>query len=350
MRDFNLTWEYFKKGRLDTFGLTMPDYWHVRSKTEVIENGYVERIWFFNDTQQSAQGLWLNLDREIFKDRRLRYAFAHAMNVEKVIGKVLRNDYFRLEHGFMGYGQYSNPDIRARRFDLERVTALMTEAGWRRGPDGIWAKDGRRYAVDVSYTLEEHTARLVVLKEEAKKAGIDLELRRLDAAASYKKVLEKKHDVAWMGWSTSLRPQYWEHFHSVNAHKPQTNNITNTDDPQMDRLIEAYRGSLDSDERARLSREIQARIHEIGCFVPTFMVPYVRQAYWRWWRLPEPAGTRHSGSLFDPFSSTTGGLFWFDARRHEETREAMKAGATFPPVTLVDDTYKMASIQPEDDP
>ena len=346
VRDFNLMWEHFKKGRLDTFGLTLPDYWHVKSKNaDVVRQGYVDRIWFFNDTQQSAQGLWLNLDRDIFRDRRLRYALAHAMNIETVIEKVLRGDYFRLEHGFMGYGAYSNPDIRARRYDLDKVAALMTEAGWHRGKDGLWVKDGRRFTVEVTYTLEEHTPRLVVLKEEAKKAGIELELRRLDPAASFKKVLEKKHDVAWMGWSTSLRPQYWEHFHSVNAHKPQTNNITNTDDPEMDRLIEAYRNSLDSDERARLSREIQVRIHEIGAFVPTFMVPYVRQAYWRWWRLPDPAGTRHSTDLFDPFSSATGGLFWFDAEAYEETQDAMKAGRTYEPVTRVDETYKMASIR-----
>ncbi|AOY59726.1 extracellular solute-binding protein [Desulfococcus multivorans] len=345
VRDFNVLWEYFKKARIDTFAMNFPQYWHIRSKTPQIEKGYIERIWFFNDTQQSAMGLWLNQDREIFRDPRLRYAFAHAMNVEKVIEQVLRNDYFRLESGFVGYGPYSNTEIRARRFDLEKVNEYMKEAGWRRGPDGIWTKGGRRFSVEVSYSIEEHTPRLVVLKEEAKKAGIELQLQRLDPSAAYKMVMEKKHDVAWMGWSTSLRPQYWEHFHSVNAHKPQTNNITNTDDPELDRLIDAYRNSLDEAERIDLSRRIQARVHEIGCFVPTFMVPYVRQAYWRWWRLPTPPGTRISGDLFDPFDSVTGGLFWFDEARHEETRQAMRKRQPFPPVTRIDETYKMKFLK-----
>jgi len=345
VRDFNLQWEYFKKAKVDTFPMTLPEYWHIKSATPVIENGYVERIWFFNDTQQSAQGLWLNQDRDIFKDPRVRYAFAHAMNIEKVISQVLRNDYFRLEQGFLGYGPYTNPEIRARRFDLEMVNQYMSAAGWQRGSDGIWAKDGRRFAVEVVYSFDAHTPRLVVLREEAKKAGIELNLLKLDPSASYKMVMEKKHDVAWSGWSTSLRPQYWEHFHSANAHKPQTNNITNTDDPEMDRLIDAYRQSLDETERIALSRRIQARIHEIGAFVPTFMVPYVREACWRWWRLPRIPGTRHSDSLFDPFSSFSGGLFWLDRRRETETREAMKKGVHFDPVTIIDDTYKMAALK-----
>jgi len=340
VRDINIIWEYFKKAKVDVFPITMPKYWHVKTKTSVVENGYVHKMWFFNNTQQSAQGMWLNQDREILKDRNVRYAFAHAMNIQKVIEKVLRNDYFRLEHGFMGYGRYSNNTIRAKRFDLDKVNLYMNGAGWKRGSDGIWGKNGRRFSVEVSYSQDAHTPRLVVLKEEAKKAGIELKLQKLDPSAAYKKVLEKKHDVAWSGWSTSLRPKYWEHFHSKNAHKPQTNNITNTDDPDMDKLIDAYRNSLDEEERIRLSVKIQEKIHEIGALVPTFMVPYLREAHWRWWRLPKISGTKHSNSLFDPFSSSTGGLFWYDEKLYEETKKAMKKKKQLPPMIIIDKTYK----------
>ena len=103
---------------------------------------------------------------------------------------------------YVGYGQYSNNAITARRFDLAKVDRLMQDAGWQRGPDGIWARDGQRYSVEVSYSREEHTPRLVVLKKEALKAGIELRLQRLDPAAQYKKVMEKRHDVGWLGWST----------------------------------------------------------------------------------------------------------------------------------------------------
>lgn len=341
IRDFNLLWEHFKKGQVDVFPITMPKFWHVKSKTPVVEKGYVKKIWFFNDTQQSASGLWLNQDREIFKDKNVRYAFAHAMNIKRVIEKVLRNDYFRLEHGYVGYGPYSNTSIKARRFDLEKVEHYMTKAGWRRGNDGIWEKGDRRFSVEVNYSQDAHTPRLVVLKEEAKKAGIELRLQRLDPSAGYKKVMEKKHDVAWMGWSTSLRPVYWQHFHSANAHKPQTNNITNTDDPEMDKLVMAYRDSLDEKERIDLSLKIQEKIHEVGPFVPTFMVPYVREAFWRYWRLPEPSGTKNSNSLFSPFGSSTGGLFWFDEPVFNETQTAMKEKKTFAPETIIDQTYKV---------
>lgn len=347
VRDTNIAWEYFKKGKIDAFGLTMPKYWHEKSKTSVFENGYVNKIWFFNDTMRSAQGLWMNQDKEIFKDKNVRYAFAHAMNVGKVIEKVLRNDYYRLEHDWVGYGRYSNDNIRARRFDLEKVDRYMKSSGWQRGSDGIWTKNGKRFSVEVSYKVDEHTPRLVVLKEEAKKAGVELRLQKLDAAAEYKKVMEKKHEVAVAGWGTGLRPQFWQFNHSDNAHKPQTNNITNMDDPEMDKLVEAYRNSLEVDERIELSLKIQEKLHEIGSFVPTFMVPYLRTGYWRWWKLPNPAATKHTDDnlyhgIFDSFG---GGLFWYDEELHKETKKAMKKKVAFEPVTVRDETYKMKTIR-----
>ena len=171
VRDFNLMWEHFKKAQQDVFRITFPDYWHVKSKTPVIENGYVHRIWFFNDTQQSAMGMWLNLDREIFKDKNVRYAFAHAMNVQKVIEKVLRNDYFRLEQHYVGYGRYSNNSIKARRFDLKKVDDYMKKSGWKRGSDGIWAKNGMRFSVEVTYGFEGHTPQAGCFEGRGQKSG-----------------------------------------------------------------------------------------------------------------------------------------------------------------------------------
>ena len=285
--------------------------------------------------------MWLNQDKQIFKDRRLCYAFAHAMNIEKVINNVLRGDYFRLAQAFFGYGQYTDYTIKPRTYNISKVQDLMMSAGWTRGSDGIWQKEGTRFSVKVTYSYEEHTPRLVVLKEDALKAGVELLLERLDSTAMFKKFLEKKYDVAWMGWSTNIRPSYWQGWHSDNAHKPQTNNITNTDDPGLDGLIDQYRASLDEKERIKLSLTIQQSIHETGAFVPTFMVPYVRLGYWRWLELPDFHGTKRSDSLFDPFSSTTGGLFWINAKKKDETLTALKKGKVFQPVVIVDERFKV---------
>ena len=151
-------------------------------------------------------------------------------------------------------------------------------------------------------------------------------------------MLEKKHQVAYLSLTSDFRPEYWSLFHSDNAHKANTNNFANIDDPHLDQLVDEYRFGTDEDERKRLSRAIQARIHELGIYIPFFKVPYTRHGYWRWIKLPEFHGTRSSDYLFPPMNDL--GLFWIDEAAKQETLDAMKAGKAFEPVTIIDETYR----------
>jgi microcin C transport system substrate-binding protein len=345
IRDMNVLFEYFKKGEIDVFGATRPDIWHEKATGEIFDKGYVQKIWFYNDIKQPTSGLYMNLDKEIFKDINVRYAFAHAINFEKLNNQVLRGDYERLNNYFTGYGEWTNKEVKAREFDINKVEAYMKQSGWKRGSDGIWEKNGNRYSVTVTYGVSENTDRLVVLKEEAKKAGIELKLELLDSSAAYKKEMEKKHEVVFTSWEDpNLRPDPWQSFHSENAHKPQTNNITNTDDPELDILIAASRISRDTNERITLAHQIQQKIDDICCWVPLYQVPYIRSLSWRWVRLPETLGAKTSKDLFElfePWESKYGGFFWIDEDIKKETLDAMKSGKSFEPVTIIDETYKV---------
>ena len=327
IRDTNTVFEYFKRGRLDSYIMTFPSRWHQQAKgVEIFEKGYAKRIWFYTDSPQPSYGLWLNQDIPLFQDRSVVHAFAHAMNMKKLLKEVLRGDYLRLHNHYTGYGKYTNPNVQARPYDLKKVAELMTASGWQRGKDGIWVKGKQRFSVKVNYSFDGHTPRLVLLKEEAKKAGVEMKLQKMDGSSSFKLTQEKKHEVAWTGYSTGIRPRYWQMYHSENAHKPQTNNITNTDDPALDKLIEQYRASNNAEERIKLSWIIQEKIHEIGAYVPTYMVPYFRTGYWRWWQVPKVAATKWSDGLLEPFGTA---VFWFDPKIKEATEEAMELGKIF---------------------
>ncbi len=344
VRDMNVEYEYFKKGQLDAFGATLPSIWHEKAKGDIYDKGYVHKIWFYNDIKQPTVGLYLNLDKPIFKDINLRYALAHAINFDKLNSQILRGDYKRLHNFDTGYGKWTNSNIRARDFNIKKAESYMVKSGWKRGEDGIWTKNGQRYSVTLTYGVDEYTSRMIFLKEEAKKAGIELKLELLDPSAAYKKDMEKKHEIAFTGFtSPNLRPDPWQSFHSANAHKPQTNNITNTDDPEMDRLIDAYGKSKSSAEKISIIHKVQQRIYDICAWIPLYQVPYVRHLYWRWIKFPTPPGTKTSTSLFEPYEpweSKYGGLFWIDEDVKKETLRAMKEGKAFKPVTIIDKTYK----------
>lgn len=341
VRDLNAQWEHFKKGELETMGLTFPQYWHDKAKGDIWDAGYVKKLWFYTDSPQPIYGMWLNTSDEMWKDVNLRYAFAHAMNVGKVLKQVLRGDYERLNTIFHGYGDYSNYDIKARTYDIAKVEELMKASGWSRGKDGIWKKGAKRFSVTVTYGAAHHQDRLVVLQEEAKKAGVEMNLHLLDSNASFKAMLEKKHQVAWTGWGAGMIPAFRQFYHSENANKPQNNNFSNTSDPEIDKWIDKYRNMFDEKEKAKIARKLQELIHAEGSTITTFLVPYFRIGYWRYWRLPEVPGTKLSGSSFDLFDTSTGGLFWLDKKLKDETLKAKKDGKSFGASVEINKKYKI---------
>lgn len=345
IRDSNVAYEHFLKNELEITYLTIPKYWHERAKGGIYDKGFVHKLWFYTDQPQPDYGMWLNQDKEIFKDVNVRKAFGHAMNIKKVLKTVLRGDYMRLHNGNTGTGIFENTDIKARPYDLKSVDKYLKLAGWdKRGPDGVRMKGDKRLSATVIYGYPHHQDRLVVLKQEALKAGIELNLKLMDGASSFKAFREKQHDIAWMAWSAGKIPKFWQSYHSDNAHKPQTNNISNTDNPELDKMIKIYRNTFKTEKKAALAREIQKKIYDHATYIPTFKVPYFRVAYWRYWKFPKIKATKMSTTCFDlvddGFLGSVGGLFWFDKKEKEKTLMAMKNGKKFKPVEMIDTTFK----------
>lgn len=347
LRDQNIAWQHFLRGELDTFPLVMPNWWHDKSKTAEFEKGYIERLWFYNQTPQPPMGLYLNTADPLLSNLDVRLGIQHALALDKMIATLLRGDYQRLNTYGSGQGEFTNTDLKARPFYPALAREFFAKAGFTKtGPDGILRNDkGQPLSLSITYTTAEHAQRLTLLREEAKKAGLNLELNLMDASAGFKSMLEKKHQSAWMAWSGGRYPAYWEHFHRVNANKPQTNNIMNIDDDRISALVEQYDKAFDFSKKADLSRQIQQRLYELASFVPAYQVPYTRAGAWRWVRLPKVPATPQSDLLYWPLDGSNsgysfGGLLWIDEAAKAQTRAAIKGGQTFPPVTITDTTYQ----------
>lgn len=336
IRDNDIALKHFHKGDLDSYSMLFPSLWHNKAKGELYDKGYIQKAWLFNQTPQGAGGIWLNLNVPLLQDINVRRGIAHSLNFGKVIDQVLMGDYVREQNFGSGHGKYDDPAIRAPKYDIEQAIAAFQAAGFDKlGADGIRVNEkNQRLSIELTYLTKMHNPRVVVLKEEAKKCGLEIELKLIDGATGFKALLEKKFQATLLMMSSSLIPHYWEYFHSVNA-KPQTNNFTGYKNEEMDKLIDAYDKEFDIGVKASLSHKIQQMIHESYTVIPGYGVPFSRAAYWRYIRLPEHLGP----ALSDDITDATGmgyGLFWIDKEMQAETRKAMKAGKGFEPVTIID--------------
>ncbi len=343
IREQAVEWEHFKLAKLDSFDLRDPEFWYDKSNIDIFNRGYANKLWFYNDQPRSCFGIWLNTQAPVLADQRVREAIAHAMNFRKVIDAVLRGESERLQSCYQGYDEYTNPGIKARAYDEALADKLLNEAGWgARDGKGIRVNgQGKRLELEILYAYDGHTPKLLVLAEEAKKSGIDIKLNLKDWSALIKQKNANKHQVTYSGYSGGLIPDYWGIWHGDNANKSNTNNSGNVNDPELNALIIRYRESTSKEERVSLSHRIQERIHASAAFIPGYLNPFFRSGYWGWWRFPAVPATKLSSSAFDLFSSSSGGLFWYDASLEKEIKSAMKSGKAREPHTEINETYRV---------
>ncbi|KNY38911.1 diguanylate cyclase [Vibrio harveyi] len=341
IRDSDIARKHFEKGKLDTFTMVLPQLWHEKTDSAPFAKGYIQKFWGFNQTSQGAGGLWMNTSMPLLSDINVRKGITFATDFDGMIKNVLRGDYSRKPHAMgYGHGDYDLPDAKAPAFEPELAIGYFEAAGFTNiGPDGIRVnKNGERLSFKITYGYNIWTPRIAYLKEQAKLAGLELNLNLVDGSAAFKYILEKKHQLAFLNMGGGELPAYKEYFHSSNANRVQTNNHTNYSSLELDREIEAFNSEFDADKKYQLSREIQKLISNAFVIVPGYMVPYTRDAHWRWVKYPNNPMTKKTGAMFNILGTSN---FWIDTELKQQTQLAYKEGETFEPVTVIDERYRL---------
>jgi microcin C transport system substrate-binding protein len=354
--------ESFKRGDLDATGLVnLPEYNYEKLPDDDpdVQAGYIHKVTFYNEIPRPTYGLWINSAKPLLDNVHVRRGINYATNWDRVIEEYFRGDNIRMNTTADGYGEFTHPTMKARSFDVNKALEEFAKAGFtERGPDGILENDqGQRLSFTLSTGYRTFQDMLTILKEEAMKAGLEFRLEVLDGTAGWKMAQEKKHDITFsaLGVSPEMYPRYWETYHADNAYdvpwlpdgvtpnpdreiKTQTNNLQSVAIPELDKLIMAYRRSDDSEEMKKIAFQMEEILYNHASFVPGFVNPSYRVAFWRWVQYPEDFNVKLSASAGEWF------LSWLDPEIKKETLEAQKSGKTFEPVVKVYDQYAPQTV------
>ncbi|EPR37328.1 ABC-type transporter, periplasmic subunit [Desulfovibrio sp. X2] len=220
--------------------------------------------------------LGYNLKNPLFTDRRVRQALAHAIDKQEIIKIVL----FGL--GMPAVGPYKpgtwvyDDKIASFSYDPEKARAMLAEAGWRdTDGDGILDKDGRPFAFTIltNQGNEQRSKTAIIIQERLRQIGIKVEIRTIEWASFIKEFINPGNfDAVILGWSTTVDPDNYTVWHSSQT-PPQGLNFVHYANPEVDRLLEEGRETLDQAVRKRIYDRIQELLHDDQpyCFL---YVPY----------------------------------------------------------------------------
>ena len=204
--------------------------------------------------------LGFNLKDPRFADKRVRQAFAHAIDKRELMEGVLlglaREATGPYKPGTWAY----NPNVKTFPYDLDRARALLAEAGWKeRDADGLLVKYGAPFTFELltNQGNEERKKVAQIVQASLRELGVGVEIRLLEWASFIKEYVKKRRfDAIILGWGIGQDPDQYEIWHSSKTGPDDLNHVSYRN-PEVDDLLEKGRSSCVQAERVKYYRRLQ---------------------------------------------------------------------------------------------
>ena len=223
----------------------------------------------------SSNHIGFNVEKEVFKDARVRKAVAHAVNRQEIVQFVMKGQ-ADVSHGFLHplvAGASTKEQMRPfmADFGLDKSRQLLTEAGWTLGTDGMRQKDGKPLSANLYVFTELHERIVTPVQAQLRQVGFDLQLKRLEAAAFTSATRAGEHDARFLPMIYSSA-DFLYFFVSGAIPSPNT---TRWRDERTDALFQQSQTSLKEAERVKAFQGIEQRLVGEAVVVPIQHVRWI---------------------------------------------------------------------------
>jgi peptide/nickel transport system substrate-binding protein len=155
-------------------------------------------------TVAGTRPLWMemNVKQAPFDDAKVRQALNYAVDKDLIIKKVYNGLAQPLGGPLMPTNNFADPNLKPYAYDKDKALALLKEAGWAPGADGILAKGGQKFTfvidtLDATRSLAEAVASLY------RDIGIDATVRIWEYSVVQPKLLAGERQAYVGDWGDS---------------------------------------------------------------------------------------------------------------------------------------------------
>ncbi len=205
-----------------------------------------------------------NIRNPLLADKRVRKAFTYAVNRQEMLDSFFQGQGTIISGPFAPGSWAYNLDVQPLNFDPEKAIALLNEAGFVKGDDGIMVKDGQKLSLTLKVPIakESEAVKRVVLafKNYLNKIGVDIE-GEFKEWLSWKEDVFLNHDfdIIFASWVFDDSADISSLFHSAEI-GPWKNNFGAYSNPEIDSLIVESKLTLDHEKRRTINRKLHAII------------------------------------------------------------------------------------------
>ena len=256
--DPTVTLQVLKRGEIDFSGLT-PIQWSRQTSSERFKKHF-EKLSYFTPNYSFIG--W-NTNTPFFKDKRVRTAMTYLVNRKLILEKILYNLGEVVTNPFYINSPEYDKSIKPYPYDPLKAKQLLDQAGWvDHDGDGIRDKEGVKFGFEFLLPSGSVTGEQIstILKEELKKVGIKMNIRRLEWAVFTKQLDERKFDAVTLSWAMGVESDPYQIWHSSQAERGS--NFVGFKNKEADQLIEKARTEFNRKKRIELYRRFAEIVYQ----------------------------------------------------------------------------------------
>lgn len=269
VQDGTIAIQRTENGDFDFIGLTSEEY---MKKTSGPKWGKeILKVKMTNKAPKGYGFIGLNLKNPMFTTAKTRKALSHLFNREEMIKKFLYDMSLPAAGPWYQQSDYADPNVKAPKYDPKLALQMLKEDGWAPGADKVLAKKVGNQTVRLSFTIlnpnKEAEKYLTMFKENAKQAGVDVNIKLVEWNAFIKLLDERKFEavtLAWSGGDVDYDPKQIWHSESM---ANQGSNFVSYSNPKVDKLIDEARITLDKQARIKKLREVYKMIADDAPYI-----------------------------------------------------------------------------------
>lgn len=319
--------------------------WATAYDFPAVQQGWVKQVVLPDGRPANAQGIWFNMRQPVLQDQRVRQALEYAFNYEWTNETLFYGSYKRTDSFFENtemeasgipsgaelmileefrdqlppeifteppHSPYPGNSTPRDRAALRQASALLEEAGWVVGDDGI-----RRNAAGEILTLEfpddSRSLERVITPfiENVRSLGIDITFEILDPSTWSERRESFDFDLSLTGWGVSVTPgaELRAFYGSAAAAASGSNNLTGIADPVVDALIERVVIADSREDLTVAANALDRVLRSKNIWIGNWHLGAHRVAIWDVFGMPEEP------AVYDFNRGVE--FWWFDREKYE---------------------------------
>jgi peptide/nickel transport system substrate-binding protein len=275
----------------DEILLKLENAGNARGRVEIVPSGAIEHI------QINSTDPWTEVDGERSSIKTVHPLFSDPA-VRRALGLLVDRAAVQTHiYGRIGIatGNFVNNPPRfvskntKWEFNVDKASQLLEEAGWKRGPDGIRAKDGKRLKLVFQTSINAPRQKTqAIVKQACQKAGIEMELKSVTSSVYFSSDVANPDTYAkfysdiqmyntnmgapdpelfmrrFVSWEVAAKDNKW-----------QGRNVTRWRNAEYDDTFKAAEGELDPVKRAALFIKLNDMVVADPAVIPVVYRPTV---------------------------------------------------------------------------